>query len=131
MNLERPKSDLGPRFSAWGACLALTATLGCSSSIGGPSGAEAGAGGGASGTSSSGGVSQGGSVGTGGSSGTSGTGGSAGASGSAGTGGEPPLPPDDVERACVAMNGMLNAGITKLRRMTRTQYDNTVRDLVG
>jgi hypothetical protein len=36
-----------------------------------------------------------------------------------------------VERACAAMNGMLNAGITKLRRMTRTQFDNTTRDLVG
>jgi hypothetical protein len=36
-----------------------------------------------------------------------------------------------VERACAAMNGMLNAGITKLRRMTRMQFDNTTRDLVG
>lgn len=46
---------------------------------------------------------------------------------------DPPLDntPDGIAQACAAQNGVLNAGVTRLRRMTRTQLDNTLRDLVG
>ncbi len=120
-------------FGGTGAVLALGVGLaGCSNTIGGPGPSNDGPGadnGGSAGTGSA----QGGSSGTSGSSGASGAGaaGAAGTSGAAGTGGEPPLPPDDVERDCTAMNGVMNEGLTRLRRMTRVEYNNTVRDLVG
>jgi hypothetical protein len=46
---------------------------------------------------------------------------------------DPPLDntPDGVAEACAATNGVLNTGVTRLRRMTRTQLNNTIRDLVG
>ena len=119
------------------AALAIAMALfGCSTTMDGAGpagdgdgdGNGSGSGGSASGGSSgASGATQGGSAGTSGASG----GGASGAAGTSGTGGEPPLPPDEVERACTAMNGMLNEGLTRLRRMTRVQFNNTVRDLVG
>jgi hypothetical protein len=38
---------------------------------------------------------------------------------------------DDVVAACMASNGELNAGLTPTRRLTRDQFNNTVRDLLG
>jgi hypothetical protein len=37
---------------------------------------------------------------------------------------------DSTAKACAASQGALNAGVTKLRRLTRDQFDNTVRDLL-
>jgi hypothetical protein len=72
-----------------------------------------------------------GSIGTHGSSGQAGgsvTGAAgAGASISTGTGGTV----DPVVMNCMASNGMLNAGLTPARRLTRDQFNNTVRDLIG
>lgn len=55
----------------------------------------------------------------------SGTSGTAGAAGSSTT-----TPPDTTAAACAAANGVLNAGLTKVRRLTRDQFNNTVRDLL-
>jgi hypothetical protein len=46
---------------------------------------------------------------------------------------DPPLDnsPDGVAAACAALNGTLNTGVTRLRRITRSQFNNTVRDLLG
>jgi len=67
----------------------------------------------------------------------SGTGGSAGGAGSTtGTGGgaagtgSPPAD-DAFAMACAASKGALNAGLTPARRLTREEYNNTVRDLLG
>ena len=38
---------------------------------------------------------------------------------------------DTVAAACMASNGALNAGLTPARRLTRDQFNNTVRDLLG
>ena len=59
---------------------------------------------------------------------TTGTGGTAGAVGTAGTSG---AVVDPFAMACAASNGALNAGLTPVRRLTRDQYNNTVRDLIG
>nr|PZN22898.1 MAG: cellulose-binding protein [Pseudomonadota bacterium] len=42
-----------------------------------------------------------------------------------------PTLPDPMAQACAESNGVLNVGLTKLRRLTRDQLDNTVRDLLG
>lgn len=42
-----------------------------------------------------------------------------------------PTTPDELAQACAEFNGVLNVGLTKLRRLTRDQLDNTVRDLLG
>ncbi|HEX6276646.1 MAG TPA: DUF1595 domain-containing protein, partial [Polyangiaceae bacterium] len=97
------------------------ALLSCSGEIGAPEGNGAAAAAGTGGASSgSGGTS--GSAGKGGSGkGGSGAGGSA---GSAGTGGS-------VDDRCDQTMGELNVGRTRLRRLTRAQVNNTLRDLVG
>jgi hypothetical protein len=56
-----------------------------------------------------------------------GTGGSAAPTGLGGTNGTT----DNVAALCSASNGALNAGLTPTRRLTRDQYNNTVRDLLG
>src|SRR5690606_10606845 len=63
--------------------------------------------------------------------------GSSGASGD-GAGGEPSsgssgisATSDAAADACAKLDGELNLGLTKLRRMTRSQFDNTLRDLLG
>ena len=38
---------------------------------------------------------------------------------------------DPVVMNCMASNGILNAGLTPARRLTRDQFNNTVRDLIG
>src|SRR5688500_2260417 len=40
---------------------------------------------------------------------------------------DPPLDntPDGIAAACAAANGVLNTGVTRLRRMTRAQLNNT------
>jgi hypothetical protein len=38
---------------------------------------------------------------------------------------------DPVVTACLASSGALNAGLTPARRLTRDQFNNTVRDLLG
>jgi hypothetical protein len=82
---------------------------GAATGVGGGSGAS----GGASGTTGKGGAN------TGGTGATSG-----GSSGSSGVGGS-------VEDICAQNMGVLKVGRTRLRRLTRAQLDNTLRDLVG
>lgn len=48
-----------------------------------------------------------------------------------GNGVDPALDPDAIAEDCASFNGVVNAGLTKLRRLTREQFDNTVRDLLG
>jgi hypothetical protein len=69
--------------------------------------------------------------------GTPAAGGSGSGSSNGGTGGNvgiggagAPLP-DPLGDACARSGGGLNVGITKLRRLTRDQLDNTVRDLLN
>src|SRR5882672_1587583 len=63
----------------------------------------------------------GGGTGTGGNPGIGGTiGGGLGGSGA-----------DPFAAACASSNGVLNAGVTPLRLLTRDQYNNTARDLLG
>ena len=52
---------------------------------------------------------------------------------SGGTGGSTAVPtdPDELVEACEARSGQLTLGLTKLRRLTRRQLDNTLADLVG
>ena len=74
-------------------------------------------------------------TGTGATSGT-GTGGSATGTGSTtGTGGggtgTGATAGNGFAAACAASNGVLNAGLTPARRLTRDQFNNTVRDLIG
>jgi uncharacterized protein DUF1592/uncharacterized protein DUF1588/uncharacterized protein DUF1595/uncharacterized protein DUF1585/uncharacterized protein DUF1587 len=38
---------------------------------------------------------------------------------------------DPIAMSCMASNGALNAGLTPARRLTRDQFNNTVRDLLG
>ena len=56
------------------------------------------------------------------------TGGGSGNVGTSGTGGAGMLP-DELAAACARSNGVLDVGLTKVRRLTREQFDNTVRDL--
>ncbi|MES1165732.1 MAG: DUF1592 domain-containing protein [Verrucomicrobiota bacterium] len=65
-----------------------------------------------------------------GSGGNSGTGSIVGTGGTAagGNGGEVP---DTFAAACTASNNALNAGLTPARRLTRDEFNNTVRDLLG
>ncbi len=61
----------------------------------------------------------------------SGAGASAGGSSSGGSAGGLGSTPEEVEAACEAMQGKLDVGLTRLRRLTRVELDNTVRDLFG
>lgn len=78
---------------------------------------------------------EGGGVDTQGSGGLGQSGGLPGTGGDApGSGGSPtsvPTDPDELAEACNARSGQLTLGLTKLRRMTRRQLDQTVLDLVG
>jgi hypothetical protein len=74
----------------------------------------------------------------GGKSGTPGPAGSSSVTGAGGSGTNPTgfgggggSTPDPVVAACEASNGALNAGLTPARRLTRDQFNNTVRDLIG
>lgn len=74
-------------------------------------------------------------VGSGGSMSSSGGAGDTGGNGTSGgmattSGGAGGAPPDITAADCAAANGVLNAGLTKLRRLTRDQFNNTVRDLL-
>lgn len=130
MSLVRP---FGATFSdSLRALLCVCAVAGCTSEIAGP-GAHANAGhGGAAGNvavggntnAASGGASNGGSSGNANTAGNA-NGGSAGDGNSATGGG------DTLAAACADSQGVLNAGLTKLRRLTRDQFNNTVRDLIG
>jgi hypothetical protein len=42
-----------------------------------------------------------------------------------------PSDPDENALACARSNGALNAGVTPARRLTRDQFNSTVRDLLG
>ncbi len=111
---------------AHGAVLSLAFLAGCTGEVDGTGGSAS-----AAGTSSS---TGGGSSATGGAAGTSagkgggntgGTGATTGGnSGSAGVGGS-------VDDICEQNMGVLRVGRTRLRRLTRSQLDNTLRDLVG
>ena len=72
-------------------------------------------------------------MGGGGPNGANGPRGSGGATaGGTGTGAQGGGPgPDTTAAACAASGGVLNAGLTPLRRLTREQFNNTVRDLIG
>src|SRR5262245_47223443 len=100
----------GPHISrrrgAWLAAILLPAAA-CTGSIGGKNGPT-------------------GAAGTGTISGVAGAGATI-ATGFAGAGGTV----DPVVAACTASNGALNAGLTPARRLTRDQFNNTVRDLLG
>jgi hypothetical protein len=101
----------GPHISSWrrGAWLAalLLPAAACNGSIGGKSGTT-------------------GAAGSGTISGAAGAGATT-ATGIGGGGGTV----DPVVAACTASNGALNAGLTPARRLTRDQFNNTVRDLIG
>jgi uncharacterized protein DUF1592/uncharacterized protein DUF1588/uncharacterized protein DUF1595/uncharacterized protein DUF1585/uncharacterized protein DUF1587 len=58
-------------------------------------------------------------------------GGPGGAGAGTGTGGTPPITTTTVSTLCAQMQGSVHAGRTPLRRLTRSQIDNTLRDLVG
>jgi hypothetical protein len=51
-------------------------------------------------------------------------------SGASGAGSGEPLTPDDIDANCSALNGVLSTGLTRLRRLTRDQFNNTVADLL-
>ncbi|HEX6765099.1 MAG TPA: DUF1587 domain-containing protein, partial [Polyangiaceae bacterium] len=105
------------------AICSLVALTACTGELEGP-GAGAGAANGLGGSSGTGGGS--GTTGKGGGSGTTGKGGtsSGGTSGSSGVGGTP-------EDVCAQNMGVLKVGRTRLRRLTRSELNNTLRDLVG
>jgi hypothetical protein len=63
-------------------------------------------------------------TGGGGSGVTTGSGGALGTGGATGT-------TDPFAAACTTSGGVLNAGLTPVRRLTRDQFNNTVRDLIG
>jgi len=107
------------------AAILLASGMGCTGAIGGATSGTGGTGDG-TGTGSSTGTGSG--TGTGGS--ATGTGSTTGAGGgAAGTGAAPPA--DMFATACAASKGVLNAGLTPARRLTRDEYNNTVRDLLG
>ncbi|MEO5768108.1 MAG: DUF1592 domain-containing protein [Polyangia bacterium] len=62
-----------------------------------------------------------------------GTGGTGADQGSGGGSRTPPLAnsPEALAAACAQSGGVLNAGLTPVRRLTRDQFNNTVRDLLG
>ena len=69
---------------------------------------------------------------TGGGAGKSGKGGSStGGSAASGTGGNSGSAGGSVDDLCAQNMGVLRVGRTRLRRLTRTQVNNTLRDLVG
>lgn len=124
-----------------GVVTALVLALGCTGEIagaddesgtsGGSSVPQAGQGTGTGGVGSGSGAAVGGSV----SSPGAGAPSSAGAppTGTGGAGSEPtPMVGDtELEKDCASFNGVVSAGVSKLRRMTRDQFNNTVRDLIG
>ncbi len=57
--------------------------------------------------------------------------GTAGAGAGTGSGGATTGVVDTVAQDCAASNGVLNAGLTPVRRLTRDELNNTVRDLLG
>jgi hypothetical protein len=120
------KSPVSWRSSALASVL-LTGAIGCQGSIGAngmSSGSGSGSGSGGSSLTGSAGVTG---TGTAGSSATGLAGNGTGTGGGGGNGGTI----DSVAMACMASNGMLNAGLTPARRLTRDQFNNTVRDLIG
>src|SRR4051812_23164285 len=54
-----------------------------------------------------------------------------GSGGATGGGGNGSIVVDPTIAACAASNGALDAGLTPARRLTRDQYNHTVRDLLG
>jgi hypothetical protein len=131
----------------WGAAVLLAGLFGaaCTGEIHGvgPGASGAGSGGGAApgsggsvatgGTGTAGtGANVGGSGGSGASASGAGgtTGGSGAASGSGSGGSGNPLTPDSIDANCASLNGALSAGLTRLRRLTRDQFNNTVAELV-
>jgi hypothetical protein len=90
----------------------LTGALGCQGSIGAHSGSGA-------------------HTGSTGAAGNVGITGAAGGTGNAGVTGIGGGTVDPTVAACMASNGALNAGLTPARRLTRDQFNNTVRDLIG
>ena len=118
----------GPPVS-WrnGICLLALLAAGCQGTIGETHGPTGAAGSSSSGTAGSTGTGTGGATGTG--AGGTTTSGAAGAT-TTGTGGAGTVF-DPIAAACTASNGALNAGLTPTRRLTRDQFNNTVRDLLG
>jgi hypothetical protein len=57
--------------------------------------------------------------------------GTTGSGGATGTGGDTATSIDTVVQDCAASNGVLNAGLTPARRLTRNEFNNTVHDLLG
>lgn len=134
------------------ALVALVAATGCTAKIqdndpasgqpgtggsgtvtGGSGGSAAGTAGGAGGAGSTGTVGGAGGVSATGGTGTGGgtvTGGAAGVGATGGTGGMDPLTPDRIDSDCANLNGALSAGLTRLRRLTRDQFNNTVAGLI-
>ncbi|HEY3498769.1 MAG TPA: DUF1592 domain-containing protein [Polyangiaceae bacterium] len=80
------------------------------------------------GTSAAGAATNGG--GSGGSGAATAAGGSGAAGGSSGTGSGGSLTPDDIDANCASLNGALSAGLTRLRRLTRDQFNSTLADLI-
>jgi len=110
-----------------GVCLLALLAAGCQGTIGETHGPTGAAGNSSSGTAGSTSTGSGGATGTGaGGATTTGTGGAT----TTGTGGAAPVV-DPIAAACTASNGALNAGLTPTRRLTRDQFNNTVRELLG
>src|SRR6478609_3979574 len=107
-------SPVSWRSSAF-SLIPLVAALGCQGSIG----AHSGSGG------------HTGSTGAAGNVGITGAAGGTGNVGVTGIGGGAGSTVDPTVAACMASNGALNAGLTPARRLTRDQFNNTVRDLLG
>jgi hypothetical protein len=104
----------------------LAVAYGCTGKVEDPGNVTAGTGGAEVGTGGSG-VGTAGGVGSSGAASAGGVGNVAGATGSSGNTG---VPPDITAANCTAAKGVLNAGLTKVRRLTRDQFNNTVRDLL-
>ena len=62
---------------------------------------------------------------------TTGTAGTTGAGATTGTAGTTGVTVDPTVAACAASNNALNAGLTPARRLTRDEFNNTVRELLG
>jgi hypothetical protein len=127
------ESALGVVSAVAGCCLF---SLACTGVISPPGNTPAGTSTGVAGTSgsatgNSGSTGSGpGSAGSGVTTGVAGTGVATGAGGTVGTAGTTGVA-DPFATACAASNGALNAGVTPVRRLTRDQFNNTVRDLIG
>lgn len=148
--LDRDEAALGARCLRLRGALALAAlavATGCTAEIdggaatvapaAGGTGAATGGTGGAGAVAGIGNAGQGGvggavtTGGTGGAGAVPATGGASGAAGGAASGGMgQPLTPDRIDEDCAAQNGALGAGLTRLRRLTRDQFDNTVARLI-